>query len=694
LPLIISIWFSQFLCFVVNAAGADDISTMCDMNFDQHMQTYLSPSVYYLLCEAGVHHEPTVDVETSNMLVDGLLNWSALSSKLTATVNTYEEYRHQVQLLAPVFRHIHHYYAEISETDFETKFGKYFNWTAEPSKAVKCFSIVQSATRTAVNHALLLITSILERALGDVVLLNGTHCPFLLRDLLMMTELEDILSHEVVQLLQTLMGPAVSLNLRNVIWHGFTRPGELDVQYVYVMLCVTVSIGKLLEAQQIDNIPNRDMIQITVPTVFSDIDLSQLNDDTMQLFAHSAFVAPSVVEFWNLSLELFALCQYGECVVVLLPQLELALRRVFVTVNRCSDRILTAENSVLYTTFDEILNKSLPDGSENQLISVVGKPYLTMLLDCFNYPLGPCVRNHVSHGEVLLADISKDTALHLICICIAFSSKFCFPDFSKQNVELVQSVCSKAENYESFYHPISVLKQQTLLVATSLSLWHLMPRPTVDDLLVDCSKDIIDKTKLTQTETENASRAIENYVTVLLMDEKIDKIHCHQLLMLDDFTAEVEKLLRSSQLNTLYRYHHSTLPTREEEITRLLLRIAKLCVCISEQILDIAENRYRLWQAKQLRSRQRTNYKKFLMSTMSLSVTIRLIVVVILITVKVFDELQHEVVKQQRLIKLFKHVQKYCENMLSYTRTDANKWDEAQALSCDLSIRLQFLKLA
>jgi len=665
---------------------------MCDMNFDQYMQTYLSPNVHSLLCEVGVHYEPSADVEMSNVLVNGLLTWSALSPKLTATVNTSEGYKERVQKLAPVFHKIHDYYAEMSESDFETKFGKYLKWTAEPSKAVKCFSIVRHATSTAVNRALLIITSILEHALGDVVLLRTSQCPFLLRDLLMMKELEDIFLYEVVQLLQTLMGPPISLNLRNVVWHGFTRPGELDVQYVYVVLCVSASIGKLLEDQQIDEIPHRDMVQITVPTVFSGIDLS-LSNDAVQLFANSAFVAPSVVEFWHLSLELYASCQYGECVVVLLPQLELALRRVFVAVNGCSNRILTAENSVLYTTFDEILDKLLPDGSENQLISAIGKPSLTLLLDCFNYPLGPCVRNHISHGEVLLADVSKDTALHLICICIAFASKFCSADFSKQNIEVVQSVCNKADSYESFYHPISVLKQQTLLVSRSLSLWHLMPKPAVDDLAVDCTKDITDKTILIQTQTENAARAVENYVTVLLVDDKINKSDCYQLLILDDFTAEVEKLLKNSQLNTLYRYHHSTLPTQEQEIVRLLLRIGKLCVGISEQILDIAENRYRLWQAKQLRSRQRTNYKKFLMCTVSLSVTIRLIIVVILITVKVFDELKREAIKQQTLIKIFKHVQKYCENMLSYTRTDANRWDDAQALSYELCIRLQFLKL-
>jgi len=667
---------------------------MCDMDFDQHLQTYLSANVYSLLCEVGVHRYESDDgVETSNVVIDGLLDWSALSSKLSAAVNSREGYVHRVHTLAPVFYEISRYYTGVSETDFKSKFNKYFQWTAEPSEVIRCFDIVQYDTSTAANCALLIITSILERALGDVVLLRATQCPSLLCDLLTMKELEDLLSRTVVQLLQTLMGPPLSLNLRNIAWHGFPRPGELDIQYVQVMLCVTASIGKLLQDRQICDIPHRDLVEITVPTLFSDIDLSQLQD-LFHLFTHSTFVAPSVGQFWHLALELYASHRYGECLVVLLPQLELALRRVFAAVNECPDRILTAENTVLYTTLDEILDKLLPDGSENRLVSAVSKPYLTLLLDCFHYPHGPRMRDHISHGEVLLSHTSKDAALHLVCICTALASKFRSPNCNKENGELVQSICNRVDNYESLYHPISLVKQQIFLAARSLSLWHVMPQPVIDDITVGCTRDIMDNTQLIQTQTESAYKAVENYVTVLSADDKIDKSVCYQLLVLDVFSAEVEKSLTSSQLNTLYRYHNSIPPTREEEILRLLLRIGKFCLQISEQILKTAENRYKLLQAKQLRSRQRTNYKKFLTSTVTVSITLRLIVIIILITVKILDDLAHEAVKQQRLVKLFKHVLKYCENMLSYTSIDVNKWDEAQTVSCDLSNRVQFLKLA
>ena len=50
----------------------------------------------------------------------------------------------------------------------------------------------------------------------------------------------------------------------------------------------------------------------------------------------------------------FIPCRFDLCIVLLLPQLEHGLRRVFACVNKCPYRALTAESTVLYTTFDEV----------------------------------------------------------------------------------------------------------------------------------------------------------------------------------------------------------------------------------------------------------------------------------------------------------------------------------------------------
>ena len=48
-------------------------------------------------------------------------------------------------------------------------------------------------------------------------------------------------------------------------------------------------------------------------------------------------------------------------------------RLLFCDANDCSDRLLTAETDVLYTTFDEMLSQRMPDGTGNKIHQILGK---------------------------------------------------------------------------------------------------------------------------------------------------------------------------------------------------------------------------------------------------------------------------------------------------------------------------------
>ena len=39
-----------------------------------------------------------------------------------------------------------------------------------------------------------------------------------------------------IELLRIMLGPPISLNLRNVIWHGFPQPNELPPRYLPVFI--------------------------------------------------------------------------------------------------------------------------------------------------------------------------------------------------------------------------------------------------------------------------------------------------------------------------------------------------------------------------------------------------------------------------------------------------------------------------
>jgi hypothetical protein len=674
---------------------------MCELVFDQDLKTYLSPNVYRLLCEEGISGSDVKclsNCAAENVFVAGFVNWNVLSSEFLSCARTGNDYFCHVRSLAPVFASIRQYYETISENDFEVKFLRFISWNTQQSFIMKSLCILHSRSPTGPDHALLLLTAILERALGDLVMLRATQCPALLRDLLEMKELEDLLSPAVIQLLSIVIGPPKSLNLRNIVWHGFLRPGELNIQYPYVILCIIVSIGKLLMEKGITDIPHRVLLRINIPQVFPAVDVCQsVLDEIKHLFYNSHFVAVALRPYWNTSLELYVRGNYGECVAILLPQLEMALRRIFVAANDCSKRILTAENSVLFTTLDEILAKLLPVGSENQFPKTIGSPCMTLLLDFLTYPMGPRVRDHVSHGEVNFDSMTFDVAHHLVCLCIALASKFVPRNVTYKQPTFVKAICETADKYESLFHPISIVKQHVCAATQSLSLWKAMPRPELHEF--DSEAGLVWQ-ETSDTLVSSACGAFQNFSSALLARSETYKSLFAALEPFADMNAIIIANVAAVQLNTVFRYSdnsssgmgNSATIVREEEILRMLTRILKLAFNISQQVLDTAGERHKQWLSKQMHSRQRANYVRFLNSISTISIAVRLIGLTSLIVVCQLDELKQNSLLQTALIKHFKYVQKYCENLLTYTSSAVNKWSEAVTMSNDLCRRMLAFK--
>lgn len=73
-------------------------------------------------------------------------------------------------------------------------------------------------------------TPILERSLGNIFISvspAGTKVPSLLRDLIASEALEAAVGKGHSVLLALLFGSPKSLNIRNLLWHGFVSPGEI-----------------------------------------------------------------------------------------------------------------------------------------------------------------------------------------------------------------------------------------------------------------------------------------------------------------------------------------------------------------------------------------------------------------------------------------------------------------------------------
>lgn len=120
----------------------------------------------------------------------------------------------------------------LEQHEFEEQYKDSLQWTGCNDLFADCFSLLKSSNPADHNLSLLLLTSSLEHALGDVYLSysGASQCPSLLKDLLATCELKDVFGETVICLLHILIGPPSSLNLRNVLWHGFAAPGEVPIQ--------------------------------------------------------------------------------------------------------------------------------------------------------------------------------------------------------------------------------------------------------------------------------------------------------------------------------------------------------------------------------------------------------------------------------------------------------------------------------
>ena len=134
--------------------------------------------------------------------------------------------------LHPVCHAAHQELIRLSQQEFEQRYKANLQWTGYDTRFVDCFMLLKSSNTADHNLCFLLLTSSLEHALGDVYLLYScaSQCPSLLKDLLATQELKEVFSDTVIGLLHILIGPPSSLNLRNVLWHGFAAPAEVPVQ--------------------------------------------------------------------------------------------------------------------------------------------------------------------------------------------------------------------------------------------------------------------------------------------------------------------------------------------------------------------------------------------------------------------------------------------------------------------------------
>ncbi|XP_008757039.1 endoplasmic reticulum membrane-associated RNA degradation protein isoform X6 [Rattus norvegicus] len=486
-----------------------------------------------------------------------------------------------------------------------------------------------------------------------------------------------------MDVLKVFIGSPCGLNLRNVLWHGFASPQDIPPKYCSALLLLTAGLGQLLKSYlhhtkvQLAHRPFVTLTNLEDVIVFpgvTDKVLSALET----VMTKSSFLLKIMLPYWELAVSKFKSHRFADCTMLLLSQLEAGLRRVFATVNKCPDRLLTAESTILYTTFDEILAKHMSDGSINQLPCFLGEPAMDFLWDFLNYQEGPRIRDRLSHGEINIREFPKAAASQLLTFCLVLLLRFTEEDTLSELKEeaAIQLLVSLAERYRSRCHPAFQLQKQVLSCEKSLRMWPVLPLPE------ECCQEA------GRSEGNSEACACNSLISKILCEL------CHYLPAsacaingLDGLPSEKWSQLLNELCNT--RIPTLFCPKIVLEVLVVLRGISSQCQRVSDQVIASLQLRHRQWVEHTLRSRQRQNYVRMLSSVGLLCPVLSLILLLLALElVSVHAVHGKDAQERQQYLRFLKLILQYTENLVAYTSRQKNKWNEAVSLTRAVLLRI------
>ncbi|CAC5394380.1 unnamed protein product [Mytilus coruscus] len=643
------------------------------------LQTALSPRVRRLIIEVGVHNESN---HVRFLSSSKIICWDILRQVLPddSLEDTDSDYFFEKCIfgLGFLFQECEECVQEMTIDDLLASVIK------------ECFRLLKTEKLTDNHLALLLVTSCLERALGDVYLLENTICPSMLKDILSSSTLTKIFGTTVVQVLRAVIGPPISLNIRNVIWHGFPTEQEISKRYICFLLLVLPSLDQYLQG----DIPHRSPVIFRKDRLYTDI-LPDINDMTSEdmkiLLQTSSFIPKYHLTLWNYCIDLYNTDKPGLTMVLLLPLLEHALRCQFSIVNNCPGRTITAEATTLFTTFDEILDQYVTENVENKLPSEIGEPVMEILMDLLTYPSGPRVRDKLSHGEADVFTFPKSLCTAVVIVTVHITSRYQSADNCSEKPWL-KRIASWVNRYEALFHPVSLVKSKIKQVTKIAGQFnkHIEYTYTLDKRTLWNDKEIIDSNfqendLITKETTAIINQLCNKWNIRKTMQEVLNRVFS-PFADASEFIVEMLNI----KIQTLFRYKDSGSGNQDGEMINLLLRIVTECETVITQVFTALQTRQEQLKNKTLRSRQRNNLQSLIKCSFIIHRTLHLILWLItcdLVTIetKKFEEKSH--------IKYLKMVLQFTENLRTYTNPENNKWMECVNLSIKTVDRLkQFIK--
>ena len=185
-----------------------------------------------------------------------------------------------------------------------------------------------------------------------------------------------------------LLGSPKSLNLRNIVWHGFLPSSATEECFGRVhlsaLLILVVSMSYKIGDKEVLHRPT--VTFDSVRKIHRRLCPASQNV-VSSLLHHSNSIKPFTATLQN-ALEFYSTGCYRNCLALLLIVWEASVRQLYVRVNDCPERMLTAESDEFYTTFETFMEEKFNSSSLNKLPAALGSQHMELMFDLLILPEG------------------------------------------------------------------------------------------------------------------------------------------------------------------------------------------------------------------------------------------------------------------------------------------------------------------
>ena len=352
----------------------------------------------------------------------------------------------------------------------------------------------------------LLITSFIERILVSIHKENfNSILPRTLSEMLIFISSEKILPTGIINLCFILIGPPISLNLRNLLWHGFLN----DEQFTNTFFCSLVLLYQTLLEYDKKNYKYKELEEYHINYLNSYCFIQ--NDMLINEINKCQYIIPNRKEIIKYSINNIGLNSIDNKIHLLrlIVEFEHFLRICFISINNINIKFGMANYSSYYITLDVLLQENIIfnengivvnrpstkseikitkyknmkkfvkknkiemeeknennnedekikfEKEKNKLIRILGNDILIKLYDLFLIENGIKLRDHLSHGEYNIDNLPSSVIKSVLFIWYVVLVKM--NDYFYNNKSNYNEAIIKCLNLESYFHPITNFKKQ------------------------------------------------------------------------------------------------------------------------------------------------------------------------------------------------------------------------------------------